>query len=69
MMNEDINFSRKIKETVTLNIDQDFYLFLRALAEQQGIPLSVYIKNLTAKAVVSEMADVHTWKKFKSDAG
>ncbi len=55
------------REPVTVNFEQDLYNFLRHLADQRGLPLGVYTRQLVVKGLVQDLSDYNSWKYFKAN--
>ena len=57
---------RKQLEPVSVNLDPDLYEFLRTLADKQGLPLSVYVRQLAIRGLNMELCDFQSWRHFKN---
>lgn len=60
------SLAKDSKEQVTVNLEADFYEFAKAIAERQGLPLSIYCRKLIHKAILLDVGDHTSWKHFKN---
>ncbi len=66
MIDDDLSFSRKGLEPLTLNFDPELIEFFRYLADKQGLPTSVFVRKLAMTGLNVEISTANSWKLFKS---